>query len=943
MPTRHYLCLPQRQQQTTMLRYFCLLVLAGATCSASAQFIGTSPTRDGNIASNEYGNHSSGANALVNGSSTWYMNWDATTLYVAVDGGFNPGNDAVALYFDTNPTVPVNGASGGTTTGTTFDNVSPFMPLAADVFVYVKNGYNAVATWNGSSWSIINNPLSTVFTDGNTTEFAITFSQLGLSGRPNAFNFLGMITYGSSGGGAFAEVPTANDAAAGNSTLYYYYTVSSTADGAATPPFSQLSFTQHNTGLFAYTSALPTTLWDFTIYDNQPASNADNISATGGGCTTPPCETMPNRVLVSDNFTINNTLYIGAGSALLPNNSRTPTISINGTSPTIYNEGRLECVPDIAARLTRRLDFSFPSGQTTLAATSLDKSLYRFSNIYIGSTASIQAPASGSASIELEYGTLTNDGTLNFVNGSGYVDVGLRGGYGGFPLSANNDYYFQNGSFSVGTFQLNGFLIGQDASRLLPVNTATNPVITLKIAGNFENYYQFVPQNGSGQIDVVLNGTGYQEIRGTIGETVGNTTTFHNLTINNDNGQGNDNSGADVGFQSYGGGTISYEISGQLTLAKGDLRTRSGSTTHSLVLMAGASLSYGGAQSDLGGSTPSCFVDGPLTWELASTGPTTLDFPIGKSSGINADYRPVNLALMMDAATTTRFTAEVFTAAAPAYNDAAAAAPDPAIPAGKILNYHYWRVSHGAGANVVSARITLAYATAEYSDQVTDPTSLRILKDDGGGNWVNLSPGIGGTATGNGTITSDVFSTFSDFALADLNLPLDLQWVGLSLHQDRAGGQWLDWSNLGASTVSFTAFLVEKATTASGPFLLESTWENTTTTCPVGPLSSPTLFRVRAQTTDGRWISSNTVLAQPDGQDWYIWQPNSHTVWLGGGLPLAPDACYRIFDLSGRMIQSAGIAQSPLALPAGHLPPGTYLLQVMAAGNSKSFTFQIYP
>lgn len=907
-----------------------------------AQFIATPPVLDGGIGAGEYGTHSNGANMQVNGSSTWFLTWDATTLYVAVDGGFNPGNDAVALYFDTDPATPVNGGSGSIN-GTTFDNVSPFLPFSADAFVYVKNGFNSVVTWNGSTWVAANNVLGSVFTDGNTTEFAIPFAQFNAGGRPAAFNFLGMVSFGSSGGGAFAEVPTANNISAGNTSTYYYYTVSSTADAAATPPFLQTSFTQHNTGSFSYTSSLPSVLWDVTLYDNQPNGNADNTTSDpGNGCFSAPCELLPNRVLVSDNFSIGHQLYIGQGSALLPATGRTPTITFTGADASLHCLGRLECVPQIASLASRRLDFAFTGTQTTLTSTTLDKSLFRFSNIYIGTGATLAAPASGSASIELEYGTLTNDGTLAFGDGGagGYVDVGLRGSGGGAALSTDNDYYFRNGTLAVGAFQLHGLLIGQNTSRLQPVNTATHPVVTLYVSGNFENYSQFIGKSGTGQIDVILNGKSYQSLRGTVGENLGNKTTFYNLTIANDNGAGNDNSGADIGFLSYGGGTITYEVEGTLTLTKGDLRTRESGTVHPFVLKHGAVLVASGAQSDVGGATPSCFVDGPLSWEVATTSATALTFPVGKTSGTTGDYRPVNLSVTLDAATATLFTAELVVGAVPANANAAAVTPDPIIQAVQLLGRHYWTITKGAGANVLAATVGLNYASTDYDDGVADQTALRILKDDGAGTWVNLSPGMGGSASGNGTITSAAFTTFSTFALADLNRPLSLADIHLSAVRVGQDDWALAWQ--AAAQERFLGWHVELSPVNKAFFQDTLTVRGEVYTADLQDIHQEYLCRVAGETADGDRVYSNTVrLFGGVGQGWQLWQTGGGPAMLSGPWPLAPDARYTLYDAGGRRIGTEAIAVTPLSVPTAGLAPGIYVLMVTEAGMSYSFTMHV--
>ncbi len=85
----------------------------------------------------------------------------------------------------------------------------------------------------------------------------------------------------------------------------------------------------------------------------------------------------------------------------------------------------------------------------------------------------------------------------------------------------------------------------------------------------------------------------------------------------------------------------------------------------------------------------------------------------------------------------------------------------------------YHRVTIVNGAN----RFDNATATINYAatDGVTNPSSLRVAKDDGGVNWVDLA----GVATGtpSGKITSVSFTTLGDFALANVNaavLPVNL-------------------------------------------------------------------------------------------------------------------------------------------------------------------------
>ncbi len=209
-----------------------------------AQF--NTPNLDGTISANEYGNHTDGHNQQGSEDQTWYMTWDNSDLFIGISG-YTSGNDAIVLYLDTEPIQPVNGgdATNGNPSGTGYDGVSPALPVRADFFAYVKAGYDAYEFANGSgSWgSQVSNSISKFYSDGNDViEFSIPWSIIKASGRPAAFNWLGFLSYSDGGGGTFARVPTENPVGT-TPTMLRYYTISSTADGSATKPFSQNSYT----------------------------------------------------------------------------------------------------------------------------------------------------------------------------------------------------------------------------------------------------------------------------------------------------------------------------------------------------------------------------------------------------------------------------------------------------------------------------------------------------------------------------------------------------------------------------------------------------------------------------------------------------------------------------------------------------------------------------
>jgi hypothetical protein len=198
----------------------------------------TTPTIDGSIGGSEYGSN----NSYTSGTRTWNITWDATNLYVGVSGHTNFG-DAIVLYIDIDPQVPVNGGdnSNGAKSGTGYDGVTPTFPFRADFFAYVKDGYDDYKSddgangWGGSTTA----SLTKSFNDGNDVgEFAIPWAAITGSGIPTSFNFVALMTYTS---GSFSMVPSTIPN--GTTPEYIrYFTVSNTGDGTSTAPFSQESY-----------------------------------------------------------------------------------------------------------------------------------------------------------------------------------------------------------------------------------------------------------------------------------------------------------------------------------------------------------------------------------------------------------------------------------------------------------------------------------------------------------------------------------------------------------------------------------------------------------------------------------------------------------------------------------------------------------------------------
>jgi len=146
------------------------------------------PTCDGVIGAGEYG---SIANEQTNTSTgqVWYMTWDATNLYVAIDQA-NVTEGSV-LYVALSPG---DGGSGGLTSGYAYDGTDiTGLPFSASLVVYGKSTYNEARVVTAGAWGAANTTAIKVCTGTSsaTREEVIPWSLVG--GLPGSFGWLGYV------------------------------------------------------------------------------------------------------------------------------------------------------------------------------------------------------------------------------------------------------------------------------------------------------------------------------------------------------------------------------------------------------------------------------------------------------------------------------------------------------------------------------------------------------------------------------------------------------------------------------------------------------------------------------------------------------------------------------------------------------------------------------
>ena len=140
-----------------------------------------------------------------------------------------------------------------------------------------------------------------------------------------------------------------------------------------------------------------------------------------------------------------------------------------------------------------------------------------------------------------------------------------------------------------------------------------------------------------------------------------------------------------------------------------------------------------------------------MTYNSITT--ATVTFPVGKDSEIHRIDLTVN-------GTSSNYTTEYIHSSAVALGRVL-----PVLPGtlDKVSDIGYWTITRDAGGSVTTAAVDLYYNS---NDVVSDAPNLRVAKDDGAGNWVDLGGTGSGSPTGNIPSVTN-FTTFSDFSLAN--------------------------------------------------------------------------------------------------------------------------------------------------------------------------------
>lgn len=428
-----------------------------------------------------------------------------------------------------------------------------------------------------------------------------------------------------------------------------------------------------------------------------------------------------------------------------------------------------------------------------------------------------------------------------------------------------------NGTLTIGT----GRFIGNSTTNL------TKAII--KVNGTLIN-------NGEVFIDtIVMSGTAIPSVLAGNGQVV-------NLRINNPSGVQVTGNQSIIGNLNLQNGIVQTQGSGYLMMKTGFFTPE---------ITGGSSLSY---------------IDGRFRWQTFSTSNPLL-FPLGN----NGLYRPAELLVSQNSFDfPVEYEGQMIAAAPPVRN----------LP-GSLSNvnpnwYHHFEITSGQSF-FNEGQVTLYYFPG---DGVMNNTILRVAKDDGSSDWVDI--GGNGTANGTGSITSNVFTSFSDFVLANLNLsPLPLSL--LEFTGKKQGSQvLLQWKT--NTEINTSYFEVQRS--VDGQSFISIGRVNAQNSSGVHhylfadaqPLMGNNYYRLKMVDIDGRFTYSAVVRITIDKEVLFTVFPNPvNNVMTVAGLKQGGQL--RLLSSDGKLLQQWPVTTQSMTMDISRYAKGMYYLQYQYSGE----------
>ncbi|MFI5149372.1 MAG: T9SS type A sorting domain-containing protein [Bacteroidia bacterium] len=635
-----------------------------------------------------------------------------------------------------------------------------------------------------------------------------------------------------------------------------------------------------------------------------------------------------------------------------------------GTPQLIINTGTLNVYGGINdnGNYSNYIDFEMTGGTINLGLGGggpnyenlLLNNLANGKTIMTGGLITLQDAAVNNSSLDLDFGG-------SAIGAMGSATYNVSGGtiqFGTASSSAGGNYFWFQGY--ANTNYPNMFVNGISTSTaLLQLNNTSNFIFKSLNIGNSFSTFEMRSASGGSSNQMTINGTNGTDafmnsgtftqrtstvifngtMQQSIGPLAGNTTTFHNLTINNSSGT---TSATGViqkvatnldgtGVMTFNNG--SYALNGfTLTLQNGTTGAMTGASSSSYLISEDQSTGNmsSAVQWNIGNAASSSNFVFPFGY-----GGSYIPFTFGVSTASGNTGTTVTLATYESTNGTNlpypSMTGQVVGSTTGALANAIGCHPNASNNSDLIVN-RYWEITAGTQASLV-ASLTFSYLGSEnHTIALCGGGPLGLLSpqrwDVTGGFWGAMIAGIStitavyglgtpGVTAGVGTVTAGGINTFSPWILVTTASPLPVELLDFTARETIQGSVDIVWKT--ASETNNAFFTVERSADGQHFESLEQTpgagnssSVNTYRTKDLKPLKGISYYRLRQTDFDGKSTLSNLAevnLQHPSSFRIYPNPVNGHEhLTLVFSEDPGMETLVSIQDLSGSCVYSKTIS-----------------------------------